>query len=125
MYRQVPSELPFLCNLPAPSPRIFMSEKFGPSACAKRGCYHLPLPCIPPPGLFYCSSTEEGGRALTVLYGTCTYIRMYMYIHVPHTYMYMQEVCVKNKAVHDVMFTQLLHYMHNTMHVLFQSVVIV
>ena len=29
-------------------PRILTSETFGLSACAKWGCYHLPLPCIHP-----------------------------------------------------------------------------
>ena len=71
-----------------PPPWIFMSETFGPSVCAMREHYHSPLPCIHPPGLFYCSSTEEG-RALwwymymyNVYWSVHSFNSLHVHVHV-------------------------------------------
>ena len=85
------------CVTVPPPPNFLTSETWGPSACAKWGSYHSPLPCIRPPGWFYCSSTEEKGtlwRYFTIIIvihfkpvlGVCKDIHIKLHIYTGYYY---------------------------------------
>ena len=92
VYRKVPAERPYSCNpCKKCNPWIFTSKTWGQSACTKWGCYHSPLPCIPPPSFYLLSSTEEGGALWQYFTGTSIHLPIHPFIHLsihPPTHAY-------------------------------------